>query len=112
MDPNALAIAIVLFAAAVYAVVRYVLPAVGIGGEVLFVLDVRNGRVSAARGKPPARLVQDFEDVVGKPPVKRATLTITVDGPRARLTARGTLDEGRLQRLRNVLGLYPLARLR
>lgn len=75
-------------------------------------LDVRNGRVSTARGKPPARLVQDFEDVVRKPAVKHATLYVNVDGTRARLTARGTIDEGRLQRLRNVLGLYPLARLR
>lgn len=112
MDPNSLAIALVLCAAAVYAVVRYVLPAVGIGGETLFVLHVRNGRVSTARGKPPARLVHDFEDVVQKPPVKHATITVKVDGPRARLTATGTIDEGRLQRLRNVLGLYPLARLR
>jgi hypothetical protein len=110
LDPNTLAIALVLFAAAGYALFRYGLPGLGFGA--LFVLNVKNGRVTAARGKPPVRLVQDIQDVVGKPPVKRATIYVHADGPRARLTVRGTVDEGRVQRLRNVLGLYPLAKLR
>lgn len=110
MDPNTLAIALVLAVAVAYAIFRYGLP--GLGTSALFVLEVKNGRVSTARGKPPVRLVQDVQDVVAKPPVKRATIYVHADGPRARLTVRGTVDEGRVQRLRNVLGLYPLAKLR
>lgn len=110
LDPSSLAIVVLLIGAATAAVVRFAWPR--LMPNALFVLEVKNGTVRTARGKPPARLVHDMEDVVRKPPVKRATIVVTADGTRARLVAHGALDEARIQRLRNVLGLYPLAKLR
>lgn len=75
----------------------------------LFVLSVRSGRVLVVRGRVPAEFVADVRAIVRG--VRSAMIHVEKDGGHVRLTASG-VDERTLQRLRNALGLYPVARLR
>ncbi|MDB4987117.1 MAG: hypothetical protein JWN04_2295 [Myxococcaceae bacterium] len=76
----------------------------------LCVLSVRAGRVLLMRGALPPSLLEAVLDIVSRARVERATVRVLRDGAAARLMASG-LDEPTLQRLRNVLGTYPLPRL-
>lgn len=76
----------------------------------LCVLSVRNGRTLLMRGSLPASLLEALADVVARDRARRGVVRVLRDGERARLEARGLGPEG-LQRARNVLGTYPLARL-
>ncbi len=78
----------------------------------LFCISVRGGRVLVVRGRIPGGLLSDIRDVVGKPPVKRATIRAAKQEHGARLVVSGAIDEGREQRLRNIFRLYPLSNLR
>ncbi|HEU4411489.1 MAG TPA: DUF3634 family protein [Polyangiaceae bacterium] len=79
----------------------------------LFAVRVVRGRITTLRGRPPKALLAEWHDVLAQPPpVERAVLRVTVEGRRPMLRVRGELDAARLQRLRNVLGLWPLAKLR
>ena len=78
----------------------------------LFAARVEGGHARPLRGRPPPALLASWSDILSQPPrVARATLRVTLENGRPMLRADG-LDEARLQRLRNVLGLWPLARLR
>lgn len=81
-------------------------------GTEIFCLSVRGGRVLLVRGRAPAALVAQIRDVVAKPPVSRATIRAVRAESGARLVVTGDVDEGRAQRLRNLFGLYPAAKLR
>lgn len=74
------------------------------------VLSVRRGRVLVLRGNLPSSLLDALAEVVDRQGTVRGTVSILRDGERARIEASG-LDEYALQRARNVLGTYPLARL-
>lgn len=74
------------------------------------VLSVRRGRVLVMRGGLPPSLVQALADVVERAGTERATIRIQREGERGRVAATG-LDDYTLQRARNVVGTYPLARL-
>ena len=76
----------------------------------LFQIVVRDGKQRVARGHAPAALLGDFADVLRG--VKRAEIRALKASGRAELRYRGDIDEVVAQRLRNVLGLYPLARLK
>jgi len=76
----------------------------------LFVLTVRSGKTRLVRGKLPPSLFATLSDVMQSANVKRATLRALREQNHARLEARG-LNEPVLQRARNVLGTYPLAKL-
>jgi hypothetical protein len=76
----------------------------------LCVLSVRGGRLSVARGRLPAGVLEALSDVVRRAQVERATVRVLRDGARARVSASG-LDPLTLQRARNVIGIYPLAKL-
>ena len=76
----------------------------------LCVMSVRDGRVLVMRGALPSSLFQGLCDVVARAGVRRASIRVLRDGDRARLEGPG-LDPLTLQRARNVLGTYPLARL-
>ena len=78
----------------------------------LFVLRVRKGRVHFVRGRIPRALLEDIGDVVRRPRVVSAELRVVREGGRPRLLARGQLDEGQTQRLRNVLGRWQVAQIR
>ncbi len=76
----------------------------------LFQIVVRKGKPRVARGHAPAALLADFGDVLQG--VERAEIRALKSGGRAELRYRGDIDEVVAQRLRNVLGMYPLARLK
>jgi len=78
----------------------------------LFVVSVRHGRVLLLRGRAPAALLADFAAVVARPPVSQAPIRAIRGERGGRLVFSGALDEDRQQRLRNVFGLFPAARLR
>ncbi|MFT3923712.1 MAG: DUF3634 family protein [Myxococcales bacterium] len=76
----------------------------------LFVLAVRSGKTRLVRGKLPPSLFATLSDVMQAAKVERATVRVWREQDHARLEASG-LNEWVLQRARNVLGTYPLAKL-
>lgn len=76
----------------------------------LMVLEARDGRVVTARGRSPAELLREIEDILDR---ARATGRIVVRLEAGHVAVRATgLDEGTMQRLRNVVGRFPPARLK
>lgn len=78
----------------------------------LFSAEVERGRIVTLRGRAPKGLVGDMTDVLRQRPVSTASLRVVAEGGAAALHAKGDLNEGELQRLRNVLGTWPLAKIR
>src|SRR5688572_18034738 len=79
----------------------------------LFCVSVRSGRVLVVRGRVPAPVLGAIRDVVAAPPpVAEATIRAVREEHGARLLVSGAIDEGRAQRLRNVFGIFPVAKLR
>ena len=78
----------------------------------LFVLEVEGGRVRVVRGRIPPRLLADIEEVVGRPPVPRAQIRVVTEGGAPRVLPGEGLDPGRLQQLRNVVGMWEVAKIR
>ena len=77
----------------------------------LFVVRVRNGRATFVRGRIPQALLDDISDVVKDPPVRVARLYAVRRRGRAVLVTKGELASSQRQRLRNVIGQYPLQRI-
>lgn len=77
-----------------------------------FVLRVEGGRARVVKGRVPAALLADIRDVVAQGPAREARMSIKVTGDLTQVDARGDWSQAQLQRLRNVVGLYPPARLR
>jgi hypothetical protein len=74
------------------------------------VLSVRRGRLMVMRGALPPAVFEALADVVERSAVARGTIQILRDGERGRVQASG-LDSHAEQRVRNVIGTYPLVRL-
>jgi len=76
-------------------------------------LDIRveHGRVVKLEGQAPGDLVHDVEDVVARSK-SSGRIEVQLDGDRAAVRVSGEIDEGTAQRLRNVVGRFPAARLR
>lgn len=77
----------------------------------LFLVSVCGGRVLVVRGRLPASLLHDIEDVVQRAGVETAAIRAVKTPEGARLVAGG-VDEGVAQRLRNAFQLHPMAQLR
>ena len=77
----------------------------------LFVLSFRDGEARLVRGAVATGLRVDLADALRHMKVMRATVRVTKTPQGARLTASG-VDEFGEQRLRNILQLFPAARLR
>jgi len=75
------------------------------------VLRVDDGRVTVTKGGLAPRVLADVRDVVARPSVSSATLRIVRSRGHARLDASGALSDQHLQRLRNVIGSVPMAKL-
>jgi Protein of unknown function (DUF3634) len=78
----------------------------------LFRLSVRDGRTIVVRGRIGGGLFGDLASVVRAARVTRGTITAVREAGGVRLVCSGAFDEGTKQRLRNVLGLYPIVKLR
>jgi hypothetical protein len=76
------------------------------------VLEVKAGkiRVASRRSIAPA-ILNDLRDVVRKPPVASATIRIMRSRGRAEVRFSGTISDAQAQRVRNVIGSVPLAKL-
>jgi hypothetical protein len=77
----------------------------------VFVLRVNAGQLKFIRGRIPQQLFDQIADLV-RGTTTRGDLIVVTDNGRARLTAKGPFDPGLLQQARNVVGLYPLAKIR
>lgn len=80
----------------------------------LFVLNVTPGveqPVTFVRGRVPPRLLQDLRDLLAASGARGKLRALVVRGAPT-LEARGDFSIETLQRARNLLGLYPLAKLR
>ena len=79
----------------------------------IFCVSVRDGRALVIRGRVPPPLMRAIREIVAaQPEVTRATIRAVRGEHGARLTAGGAIDDGRVQRLRNAFGLYPVSKLR
>jgi hypothetical protein len=78
----------------------------------LFVLRVSRGRVEVVRGGVPPRLLADLRDVLRRDAGADGVVRVTTDAGRARVDAKGKLAPELLQRLRNVVGTWDVAKIR
>ena len=74
-------------------------------------LQCENGRLRVVRGGIAPRILADLEDVVARPPVAALHIRVTRDAGRAAIAFRGARSEAQEQRIRNVIGSVPLAKL-
>jgi hypothetical protein len=78
----------------------------------LFELKFRNGRVTSARGRMPQRLLDDFLVVLPRNHRGQLVVRCTFERDQPQVTLRGFDNAQTLQQLRNLIGMWPLARLR
>lgn len=98
-----------------------VVGAVGIGLAALYVaasraitiaeLAVEDGALRVVRGGIAPPILSDLRDVVRRPPVHRATIRIVRASGLAEVRITGDVSPEQAQRIRNVVGSVPLARL-
>lgn len=77
----------------------------------LLVLRVRDGRIASARGRAPGELLHDFDDVFRRAGVSCDVALVVREG-RVVVDASGPGAESITQQLRNVVGRFPVQRLR
>ena len=78
----------------------------------LLVASVRNGRLVWFKGHAPKSLIRDLEDVLRLRPVPSAELRILVRDRTPVVEVSGDIEERELQRLRNVVGAWQVAKIR
>jgi hypothetical protein len=78
----------------------------------LLTATVRDGRMVRFKGHAPKGLIRDLEDVMRLRPVRTAQLQIMVRDRSPIVEVQGDIDEREVQRLRNVVGAWPLAKIR
>jgi Protein of unknown function (DUF3634) len=76
----------------------------------LFRIQIRSGKQTVTRGYVPVGLLNDFGAAVRG--VQNGEIRAHKGQGGARLSFGGDVDAGAAQRLRNIFGLYPVARLR
>lgn len=74
--------------------------------------SVEHGHITHFRGRAPKQLVRDFNDVLRQRPVTTATIRIQSSAGIPELVVSGDVVDAESQRLRNVLGTFPIARIR
>ncbi len=80
-------------------------------GTELFVLRVERGRCRFVRGRIPPSLLRELEDVL-RMNQSSGQLKAVQERGAAVWVAKGDFSDGTLQQLRNVLGTYPLAKIK
>lgn len=78
----------------------------------LFHLDFTDGKLAYARGRIPKRLLQDLLQVIPEGQKAHLVVRCVIEQSRARVVTRGEVSADTLQQVRNLVGLWPLARLR
>jgi hypothetical protein len=77
----------------------------------LFVLRVQDGRCRFVRGRMPQRLLDDLSQVLARTRSSGQLRAVQERGS-AVWVAKGEFAPSTLQQLRNVLGTYPLAKIK
>lgn len=77
----------------------------------LFVLRAERGRLKLVAGRMPPLLFDEFEDIVRRARLDGVTVRVLVEDGEPRLYVDGP-GQGVEQSLRNVLGRFPLTRIR
>jgi hypothetical protein len=72
---------------------------------------VEDGAVRVVRGGIPAAVLNDIHDVVRDPPVRAARVRIVRAARHALVEIDGEITAHQVQRIRNVIGNVPPARL-
>lgn len=78
---------------------------------VVFEIRAVSGKVVRARGRIPGELLRDLEDVLQKSHVT-GIIRGRLEQGRVALRAGSELDDATMQRLRNVVGRFPAARIK
>lgn len=78
----------------------------------LFVVRIQNARIDYVKGRIPRRLLDEIADVVEKRQIKSLVITCHVEERSAQLKFKGHADPDLAQIVRNLIGQYPLTRLR
>lgn len=102
MSPTALALVVLTFVVVLFLARQT---------RVLLVIEVSAGRILRLSGRAPAELCSDLEDVLSRS-MATGKVVLFLEGGRATVRATGSMDEATKQRLRNVVGRFPVARLK
>lgn len=78
----------------------------------LFAIVVERGTARHVRGRLPPALFSAIADVVARPAVSRATVRAVLRNRVPALEVQGNMPDYQVQQLRNVLGQFPVARIR
>jgi hypothetical protein len=78
----------------------------------LFVLRIDQGRIQYIKGRLPRRLLVDIADVADRDRVNDLVVICRIEDGRSVLSFQGTYNAGMVQVLRNLVGEYPLMRLK
>ncbi len=78
--------------------------------RVLFRVRAENGKLARAKGRAPGTLLHDLEDVFRRAKAS-GNVTVRIRAGRAEVVMSG-LNANVEQQVRNVVGRFPLARLR
>lgn len=74
-------------------------------------LAIERGALRVVRGGVAPPVLADLRDVVRDPPIGEGRIRVLRASGRAEVELRGAIDERQAQRIRNVIGSVPLARL-
>ena len=75
-------------------------------------LEIAQGKVRVIRGGIAPPILADLRDIARTPPIASARVSIVRSDGRAEVKLRGEVSPDQAQRIRNVVGSVPLARLR
>lgn len=78
----------------------------------LFYVRAEGRHIRLLRGRIPQRLLDDLADVIRAEPVGRGAVRVVVENQRARVLVEGDISPEQAQRIKNVVYLWPLAKLR
>ena len=78
----------------------------------LFAIRVERGKARHVRGRMPPALFSAIAEVVARPAVAHATVRAVLRNRTPALEVSGDVPDYQVQQLRNVLGQFPLARIR
>lgn len=74
-------------------------------------LEIDHGTLRVVRGGVVPPVLADLRDIARTPPIERAHIRILRSSGRAEVVVRGNVSATQAQRIRNVVGSVPLARL-
>jgi Protein of unknown function (DUF3634) len=78
----------------------------------LFYVRCEGRDVRLLRGRLPQRLLDDIVDILGAAPIRRGAVRVVVEDRRARVLLEGDISPAQGQQLKNVVGMWPVAKIR